>query len=310
MIGFLKLRSRPWFSLCAVALVLALVATACVRSPFRRPAPRGTPTAQEPTINLKIAETGKIRTLKMEEYIQGVVAQEMDPTWPVEALAAQAILARTFTVEKIAEGRQPSTDEKEFQAYNPARINDNVRRAVEMSRGQVITFGGKTVEAFFHSSAGGKTATALEGLAYTKEPTPYLKVVDDPPGEEKTFWEATFTKDQIISAAKSAGVTLADFTSAKIAARGPSGRATSILFGNTPVPAVALRLALGSEKMKSTMLSEITVSGNSVKMKGAGFGHGVGMSQFGAKALAKAGKSPADIINYYFSGVTIEKRWR
>lgn len=310
MMGFMKLRSRRWFVLCTLALVIALVTTACVRSPFWRPAPRGTPAASEPTINLKIAETGQIRTLKMEEYIQGVVAQEMDPTWPVEALAAQAILARTFTVEKIAEGKQPSTDEKEFQAYNAAKINDNVRRAVEISRGQVITFGGKTAEAFFHSSAGGKTATALEGLSFDKEPTPYLKVVNDPPGEEKKFWEATFTRDEIISGAKSAGLTLANFTSAKIGAKGPSGRATSIFFGNTPVPAVALRLALGSEKMKSTMLTEIGVSGNSVKMKGVGFGHGVGMSQFGAKALAKAGKPPADIINYYFSGVAIEKRWR
>jgi stage II sporulation protein D len=140
----------------------------------------------------------------MEEYLMGVVAAEMNPNWPMEALAAQAIIARSFTLQKIAEdggvpGRNAhaSTDIKEFQAYNAAEINDNVRQAVESTRGQVAVHGNQFIRGWFHAYAGPRTALAREGLEFQGPNPPYIQIVDSPaedtiPDEERD-WQASFS---------------------------------------------------------------------------------------------------------------------
>ncbi|HBS59705.1 MAG TPA: stage II sporulation protein SpoIID, partial [Firmicutes bacterium] len=141
----------------------------------------------EPTISVYMHETGEKKDMKMEEYIAGVVAGEMRNDWPVEALAAQAIVARSFTVYQIEtkggvkeRGTQASTDIKEFQAYSAKDINDNVRKAVAMTRGMIMVYQGKPAYTWFHASAGGKTATAKEGLNYREAEPPYIQSVDSP----------------------------------------------------------------------------------------------------------------------------------
>jgi len=277
---------------------------------------------KEPTITLYVNETGQKKSIKFEDYIAGVVAAETEPGWPREALAAQAILARTFTLQKIKyekgvpqHGADASTSTEEFQAYNPARITANVRQAVAMTRGMVIRYKGRYIRAWFHSNAGGKTATAVEGLDFRKESTPYVAVVSDPgqkvaPPEERS-WTASFTPETVRAAVrKQTGKDPGPVTSASIVQRGPSGRATLIRIGNTTISGPALRLGLGPERMKSTLLDRLEVSGSQLVMSGRGRGHGVGMSQWGAYYLAKRGTAPADIIRYYFKGVTVDKIWR
>jgi stage II sporulation protein D len=84
----------------------------------------------------------------------------------------------------------------------------------------------------------------------------------------------------------------------------------TIQLDNVSVSGPALRLALGSEKMRSTLLTDLKVTGNKLIVSGKGFGHGVGMSQWGAKALAEQGKSPEDIIRYFFKDIEIVKEWQ
>ena len=96
----------------------------------------------------------------------------------------------------------------------------------------------------------------------------------------------------------------------EIVEKGPSGRATKIKFGDAVVSAPALRLALGNDKMRSTLLTGISLQGGNIVMQGKGYGHGVGMSQWGARALAEQGKSPQEIIKYFFKDVEIVREYR
>jgi stage II sporulation protein D len=321
-----------WYLRLTLVLVAALAISGCAMFNQAQKKPEVTPENQlpvpqqqmvqgnEPDIMVFMHETGEKKTMKMEEYIAGVVAGEMKPEWPVEALAAQAILVRTFTMQAIEEkggvparGTQASTDIKEFQAYNGKGITDNVKKAVAMTRGMVVTYQGKPIHAWFHSSAGGITATAKEGLAFAGEEPPYIESVSSPdelaPADIQN-WKASFTKKEVIGVLAMMGKTVPDITSVEIGKKGPSGRAVTIIFNkNIEVTGPEFRVAIGSEKLKSMLLDNVEVSGDGVTFTGKGFGHGVGMSQWGANKMATMGKMPADIIGQYFKGVTIEQRW-
>jgi stage II sporulation protein D len=303
----------------AVLLIIFGIFTVCsgCRQAAKKPISQS-----EPTISLYINETGETKKIKMEEYLEGVVAAEMDPSWPEEALAAQAILARTFTLKKIQEGgvkargTDASTSVEEFQAYDPSRIQQRVKKAVQRTRGEVVTYRGKLINGWFHADGGGRTAaSAAEGLDYRKEETPYIRSVEDPGARitlpENRSWTVSFPLPQVREAVqKVAGQDPGQISQVEILERGPSGRATKIRVGAVTLSAPALRLALGSDKMRSTFLESLTIKDGSLIMKGKGYGHGVGMSQWGARALAEEGKKAEEIIRYFFQGVQIEKRWR
>jgi len=313
-------RQRKLFwKLAGILLVLILI-SGCRQE--RRPSPfEGEPSQAEPEITVYINQTKETRKMKIEDYIAGVVAAEMKTDWPVEALAAQAILARTFTMEAIERkggvperGTQASTSVEEFQAWDEKKINDNVREAVNRTRGEVAVYKGNYINAWFHAYSGGKTATAKEGLDYDKTPTPFIHSVDDPgikdaPPEDKA-WTATFTKEEVKKAVLKMGKKIGDFKEIKIEERGPSGRVLTFNIGGTSVSAPAFRVNIGSTKLKSTLISSVSVSGNKVIFKGTGYGHGVGMSQWGAYTMAKEGKSPEEIVKYFFKDVEIIKKWK
>lgn len=309
---------------CVLVISLVFFSAISCTTPQKRPIPGAEkgPTKNEPTISLYVAETGQKKEIKLEDYLEGVVAAEMDVNWPLEALAAQSILARTFTLEKIREGgvkergTDASTDVKEFQAYNREKINANVKKAVEMTRGEVVKHQGKLIKAWFHADGGGKTsASAEEGLGFKRVPTPYIKSVDDPgikiTVEENKHWQAAFSIDAVRNGVKEvAGKAPASINTVAVAEKGPSGRATKLKIGDVIVSAPGLRLALGNEKMRSTLLTGISLQGGQIVMQGKGYGHGVGMSQWGARALAEQGKSPEDIIRYFFKDVEIVTEYK
>ncbi|VBB06393.1 stage ii sporulation protein [Lucifera butyrica] len=312
-----------------VLLGVVLIAGGCslFKGPQQKPAPsqpapqRQAVQGNEPDISVYMHETGEKKTMKMEDYIAGVVAGEMKNDWPIEALATQAILARTFTVQAIetkggvpSRGTQASTDVKEFQAYNAKEVNDNVKKAVEMTRGMIITYQGKPINSWFHSSAGGITATAKEGLDYKEAEPPYIQSVQSPddlaPADIKN-WTATFSKKEIMDALAKQGHKVNSLDSLEISQKGPSGRATVFLINKTvQVSGPEFRIGLGVSKLKSLLLDKVEFNGDNVIFTGKGYGHGVGVSQWGANKMAQEGKTAADIIGYYFKGVTIEKRWQ
>jgi len=329
------------FRVLIIALcVLMLFAPACTRAKRTEPpdqepaepAPQqqkkppipqalGAKTGQEPRLRVYIKDEGRVQEMAFEEYVAGVVGGEIKNDWPMEALKAQAIIARTFVLKFVEEkGKSKygnahiSTDIEEAQAWNMEVVNDRIKQAVNETRGQVMIYEGKYVNAWFHSNAGGKTATAVEGLNYKDGNPPYIQVVDSPddssmiPPDEMN-WTAVFSKDQVLEAARKAGKPVEDFSDISIGERGPSGRALDIKLDSVSIPAPELRIALGSTEMKSTLLDEVRLEGDKVVFKGRGYGHGVGMSQWGAYSMAKQGKKAKDIIHHYFKNVEIVKMW-
>ncbi len=280
--------------------------------------------AKEPTLSVYIKETGDKKDMPIEEYITGVVAGEMKPNWPLEAYAAQAILARSFTMEFISRGgtraqhgTDISTDHEEAQAYNASNITPIIRRAVEMTRGEVMTYDNQYVRAWFHSYSGGHTTTAKEGLNFKEEEPPYIrsvKIKSNPyaPADVKE-WHAMFTLTEVQKTLNQMGVDVGDIKEVKIDKKGKTGRATELRVtgaqGSEVVSAADFRVALDAMTMKSTLLSRLQVQGGNLTMVGTGFGHGVGLSQWDAHMLAKDGKKPEDIVRFFFKDIEIKKLW-
>ncbi|HZJ76519.1 MAG TPA: SpoIID/LytB domain-containing protein [Oscillospiraceae bacterium] len=275
---------------------------------------------KEPKLKVYLTDSGRVDEMKFEDYVVGVLAGEMSNDFPAEALAAQAILARTFVMEFITDkgnskydGAHISTDIEEAQAWDAKEVNDKIVDAVANTRGQVALCDGQYIKAWFHAHAGGQTATAKEGLGYEKAEPPYIKVVESPDSSnapsKDANWTAIFNKEEIRKAAQELGKDCKDFDNIEVLDKGPSGRVTKLKIGDQTVEAPAFRVALDSTEMKSTMLESITVEGDKVTMKGKGYGHGVGMSQWGANQMAKEGKKAEDIIKHYFNDIEIVKLW-
>ena len=272
-----------------------------------------------PMLKVYDVKNEKLETLSVEDYLPAVLAGEMAGDWPLEALKAQAILARTFVLqfvsqkESMYDGADISTDIKEAQAYDAAGVNARIREAVQETRGEVLNAGGELPYAWFHAHSGGLTARAKEGLDYEKAEPSYTQCVkgmeDDEAPAEAAHWQASFSADEVLAAAKASGAKVDKLESVAIGQRGESGRAETLLISGQEVSAPAFRIAIGSTKMRSCLLESLRMEDGQVKMSGKGYGHGVGMSQWGAYAMAKEGKTAEEIVMHYFQGVSIDQAW-
>jgi len=274
-------------------------------------------------------DEGTARTMDIETYVEGVLAGEMKNDWPLEALKAQAILARTFVLKFIQEkeSKYPdadiSTDIEEAQAYASADVNERIRQAVSETRGIVLSADGELPYAWFHAHSGGATDLAAVGLGWDETEPSYTLCTqgNEPERAENTAdaqalrdaqnWLAEFTLEEFENAFSRLGaeITLTESSQLSIGSKGDSGRAITILADGQEVDAADLRIQLGSTKMRSTLLNTLSVRAGKVRISGRGYGHGVGMSQWGAYGMAQAGKSAEEIVAHYFKNVTIEKLW-
>lgn len=272
-----------------------------------------------PILKVYDVENDAVSQMDIETYVMGVLAGEMKNDWPEEALKAQAILARTFVLKFIEtkdskyEGADISTDVSEAQAYSEADINDRVRAAVEETRGQVMSYEGELVQAWFHAHAGGKTELPSVSLEYKEADPPYLAATDSPDSdkapEDVQHWTATFDTAAFQKACADAGLATGLPETVEIGETGDSGRAKTLLVNGSAVSAPSLRLQLGANAMKSTLLDSVSVEDGKVIMKGRGFGHGVGMSQWGAYGMAEEGATAEEIIRHYFQNIDIVRLW-
>ncbi|MBE0466323.1 MAG: SpoIID/LytB domain-containing protein, partial [Candidatus Desulforudis sp.] len=186
--------------------------------------------------------------------------------------------------------------------------------AVQRTRGEVAIHRNNFINAWFHAHAGGETATAREGLNWKGREPPYIQSIESPDSDqappEDANWTATFSRSQVAEAVRQLGEDPgADPVPIEVTERGPSNRATRIRVGNAEVPGPELRIALGSTELKSTKIQSIDVAGDRVTFEGTGYGHGVGMSQWGTFEMANQGTPAADIVRYYFNNLRIEKLW-
>lgn len=282
-----------------------------------------------PLLRVYVVDEEKVEKIDVETYVEGVLAGEMKNDWPMEALKAQAILARTFVLKFVEEKQSKypdadiSTDIEEAQAYDREAVNDQIREAVAATRGQVLSASGKLPYAWFHAHSGGMTEQAVTGLGWNEAEPAYTAVVEgmepataEGEADQKTLkeaqkWEASFSAPTFQDACAKQGVNVKinSDTRLSVGERGEGGRAKTINVDGKPVNASELRIALGSTEMRSTLLTSLKVQDGQVVMAGKGYGHGVGLSQWGAYGMAADGKDAEEIVNHYFKNVSVEKLW-
>ena len=270
-----------------------------------------------PTLSVYDMAAGKTTSMDLETYVAGVTAGEMKNDWPMEALKAQAILARTFTLKFCTDktsrhaGADISTDVAEAQAYDAASVNARVRKAVRETRGMVLNDDGRFASAWFHAHSGGMTERPSVALDYRDGDPDYLKPIVSTESEKAPDsakqWNATFTKEEVRKAAADAGTAVEEVTRVEIGERGESGRAKTLRVNGENVSAPSFRIRIGASRLRSTLIDAIEVEGDQVTFTGRGFGHGVGMSQWGAYEMAENGKTAEEIIAYYYPGISLEK---
>ncbi len=273
---------------------------------------------EEPLLKVKLAD-GKIELVRLEEYIAGVLVGELGSGWPEEAYAAQAIVARTYTLKYLKEKNTNiiSGSYKKAQAYKMGNIPVEIRKAVLKTRGEIILYNNDYIYSWYHSSAGGRTSTATVGLNYQLEEPPYIKIVDSPdylaPLNIKK-WSYTVSTEKLIQVLSKMGSRFLAINNVEIAEKDFSGRVKTFLIADENkkihINAAELRINLNPQLFKSTKISKIENSANQIKFIGSGYGHGVGLSQWGAYALAKMDYNYVGIIKYYYDDIEIKQLYK
>lgn len=277
------------------------------------------------TIKLYHTKTGEIEELKMDEYLYGVVAAEMPASYEVEALKAQAIVARTYTIYQAmnSKGKHPNADicddytccqawiskEDRFANWEASEAEANWQKIVDCvnaTTGKIVTYNNSPINAFFHSNSGGVTESSLNiwgGVDY-----PYLKSVETSGEDAYNQYnsEVNITKDELqnkmkekysdfeIDFSKQDAIEIKEYTS--------SNRIKTIKIGNKEIAGTEARTIFG---LKSTNF-KFSINGDNITFSVIGNGHGVGMSQTGADSMAKNGSNYEEIIKHFYTGVEIQ----
>jgi len=253
---------------------------------------------------------GWVVSLELEDYVTGVVGAEMPALFNSEALKAQAVIARTYALKANSMGRTLS-DNESTQSYkdngdlagiwgsNYSSYYSKIKDAVNSTKGVYLTYNGNYIEAVYHSTSNGRTedSSNVWGNSY-----PYLVSVDSVYDNSNPSFSISksFSYSDISS---KLGISVNEVTEFNILGHTSGGRVSSVSVGGTEFSGVSFRSMLG---LRSADF-DIVKNDEGVVITTRGYGHGVGMSQYGANGMGKAGYSYSDILLHYYPGVSIEQ---
>ena len=277
------------------------------------------------TIKLLHKDSNEIEEIDLDVYLYGVVSAEMPASFEEEALKAQAVVARTYTIYKIVnnDGKHGDSDicddstccqawiseEERKERWDEEEREDNwnkIVNAVNSTQGKIITYEGKPINAFFHSNSGGETEAPINvwgGSGY-----PYLQSVSTSGEDAYSQYssEAEFTEKEFEEKIKEEHsdfkIDFDEKDCIKIEEYTEGNRVKTIKIGNLELSGVEVRNIFG---LRSANF-KVSIEENKIKFEVIGYGHGVGMSQTGADSLAKEGKNYEDIIHHFYTNVEIE----
>lgn len=295
--------------------------------PVAEPEPAAPETAavhHDRDVTLTIQDGDTTEQMTLERYLTGVVRGEMPASFEMEALRAQAAAERSYVYYQLAAGRKDAHPDADFctdhtccSAYlsetaarekwggDFAPWNTRVEQAVSDTDGQVVLYNGRPILAVFHSSSAGRTAAA--GDVWSGD-LPYLVSVDSPEGEETVpnyYSTVTFTaaeaKEKLLTAHPELKLSGTPDRWFGAAAENGSGRVETVSVGGTDIEGTELRRIFGLRSACFTVAAD----SESVTFRVTGYGHGVGMSQYGANQLAREGKTWQEILEWYYTGATV-----
>ncbi len=251
----------------------------------------------------------------LDKYVEGTLKGEMPSRWAEEALRAQAVVSRTYALHERAMHAEAPYDvatTTQSQVYLGGGVAESIRRAVKDTDCRVLTHGGDPILAVFHSAAGGKTASSGEvwGRDLTYLVSQQVGGEDDSPD---TYWRTQLSPSELRGLLASRGHRLGRVRGVRIVARSSSGRVKQIEIsgssGQIEISGGRFRTLLGNRRLRSTLFEVREDSRGDFVFVGSGRGHGVGMSQWGARAMAQRGVSYPQILSNFYPGTRLEK-WR
>jgi len=271
------------------------------------------PVAAEETIRVSLAG-GEVKELPLEEYVAGVVAGELPADFPAEAQKAQAVAARSYALVRKIDAEEAGRGHHLgasvlSQVFVPAPERSPGRAAAEATAGEVLVFGTgrEPVEAYFHSSCGGRTERGADALG---RDLPYLASVECGRCERapRARWKVEVGAAELGKAAGLGGPASA----VRVASRTASGRAARVEVGagarRVTLEAADLRQRLGFSRLPS-LAFDVRAAGAAFAFEGRGSGHGAGLCQWGAAGMAREGRSYREILLHYYPGTEILKMY-
>jgi stage II sporulation protein D len=258
-----------------------------------------------------IAVVGEV---PIESYVAGTVGKEVYGSWEPETLKAQAVVARTYALHQAQRRGQRGFDLEGgthgqvyggLDAAHPAAV-----AAAQATRGERLTWRNEPILAVYHSASGGRTASAEEVWG---EALPYLvsHPVENEEDSPDTYWRARVSGPTLSRALEPLGIRVGPVRELRVLERSRSGRALRVSVrgarGTEELNARALRSALGDTVIRSTMF-QIRADAQGFVLVGSGYGHGVGMSQWGAEAMAERGASYREILATFYPGTRLTGR--
>ncbi|WP_028844393.1 SpoIID/LytB domain-containing protein [Thermodesulfovibrio thiophilus] len=247
-----------------------------------------------------------IDVVELEDYVKGVVASEVGIHWPEEALKAQAVLARTYAITHIIRNRTRNfydvTSSVFHQVYRGDESTEETEKAVKETKGQILSYNGEPVIAFYHACSVGSTEDPEE--VFGRE-VPYLKPVNVPSTPSPyTLWEKKISFEMLGKA-----LSMKKIEDIRIISNTKTNRVKELGFSDGKnekiVKATELRRLLNWSVLPSTMIKSIKIEKDGVIFEGSGYGHGVGMCQWCAFQMAQEGKSYKEILQYFYPGTEI-----
>jgi stage II sporulation protein D len=268
------------------------------------------PAAAEEMIRVRAA-SGTVVELRLEDYVAGVVSGEMPSSFPPEALKAQAIAARSYALTRKIDaqivGRAFDVGSDVLSQVWSERPSAAARAAADATAGEVLVRGMDPVEAYFHSSCGGRTEG---GLAALGRDLPYLA-----PVECGRCDAARGVRWKVVVAAAELGKLVGlggEVAQASVSTRTGTGRAERVRLESrgraATLDAVDLRQRLGFSRLPSLAFDVRPVEGG-FSFEGRGRGHGAGLCQWGAAGLAREGKGHREILGHYYPGTAVVRMY-
>ncbi len=264
-------------------------------------------------IDVKKDEKGLyfIAEIPFEKYVEGVVASEAGKYWDIEALKVQAVIVRTYAAyyKSINAGKDYHlTSTVLHQLYKGENSDPWVALAVRETEGEILTYEGTPIEAFYHSTCGGKTELPEEVWGKRKD-YPYLKsVTSADESSPYASWKRKLSFEEIGKALGIKGIKGISISSLTSTGRAKTLKVLKEDSSETEIKATDLRRLLGYKELPSTMFT-IESNGKEATFIGKGYGHGVGLSQWGAFEMTKQGKTYKEILQYYYAGAVLQKQW-
>ena len=258
-----------------------------------------------------------VNELGLEDYICGILPKEVNPDWPADALKAQAVISRTYVLKNLRKHDKEGFDictETHCQVYGGVESEDpRTNAAVEATRGEVLVYKGELAQSLFHASCGGHTENPNCVWTWESATPEYLRGVKDKfcGNSPHQYWKNSVSAESLRTKLVKSGYSVGKITKITMSGSDDSGRPAKLKIkhskGVLSIMPAKFRMAIDPWLIKSAFITDISAHGANFVFEGKGWGHGVGMCQWGAKEMGGKGYDYKKILGFYYPGTGVEK---